>query len=162
MQKVTRTWLTAGRKVALSSRSAIGTLAVLLGASLLSQPVAAQVSSQTIATRPPLSPEILAMHARLKRPTATTPRGLELAATAAAPITFNSEQGPGPGPRAGLPGCDVFPAPASIGATVGLSYFGPPPSSGRPRASYLLHFQTPVFVLKCAPRTPVSRRTDPM
>ncbi|HET6181013.1 MAG TPA: hypothetical protein VFE61_29110 [Candidatus Sulfotelmatobacter sp.] len=69
------------------------------------------------------------MHARLKRPTATTPKGLELAAPAAAPITFNSDQGPGPGPRAGLPGCDVFPAPASIGTTVGLSYFGPPPSS---------------------------------
>ena len=69
------------------------------------------------------------MHAKLKRPTATTPKDLEVAATAAAPITFNSEQGPGPGPRAGLPGCDVFPAPASVGAAVGLSYFGPPPSS---------------------------------
>jgi hypothetical protein len=30
----------------------------------------------------------------------------------------------GPGP-----GCNVFPAPASIGTAVGLSYFGPPPSS---------------------------------
>jgi hypothetical protein len=43
---------------------------------------------------------------------------------------FNSAQGPGPGPRGGgLPGCDLFPAPPSVGATVDLSYFGPPPSS---------------------------------
>ena len=129
MHKVTRTLSISRRKISLGSWPAIGTLVVLLGAGLLSQPVAAQVSSQTLATRPPLTPEILAMHARLKRPAARTPKGLELAAIAAAPITFNSEQGPGPGPRAGAPGCDVFPAPASIGTTVGLSYFGPPPSS---------------------------------
>ena len=35
---------------------------------------------------------------------------------------------PGPGPRGAGPGCDSFPAPPSIGASVGLSYFGPPPS----------------------------------
>lgn len=35
--------------------------------------------------------------------------------------------GPGPGPRGDGPGCDLFPAPASIGTTIGLSYFGPPP-----------------------------------
>jgi len=33
----------------------------------------------------------------------------------------------GPGP-----GCNLFPAPASIGTTVGLSYFGPPPSDTNP------------------------------
>ncbi len=40
--------------------------------------------------------------------------------------------GPGPGPRGGGPGCDLFPAPASVGATVDLSYFGPPPSESNP------------------------------
>lgn len=39
-------------------------------------------------------------------------------------------------PSAGVfgpgPGCNLFPAPASVGATVGLSYFGPPPSTGNP------------------------------
>ena len=43
--------------------------------------------------------------------------------------SFNSAQGPGPGPIGPGPGCDVFPAPASVGAAVGLSYFGPPPST---------------------------------
>lgn len=41
----------------------------------------------------------------------------------------NTAQGPGPGPRGPGPGCDLFPAPPSVGATVDLSYFGPPPSS---------------------------------
>jgi hypothetical protein len=47
----------------------------------------------------------------------------------AAAVNFNAAQGPGPGPRGAGPGCDVFPAPPSVGATVDLSYFGPPPSS---------------------------------
>ena len=42
---------------------------------------------------------------------------------------FNNAQGPGPGPIGPGPGCNVFPAPASVGAAVGLSYFGPPPST---------------------------------
>jgi len=41
----------------------------------------------------------------------------------------NLAQGPGPGPVGPGPGCNLFPAPASVGATVNLSYFGPPPSS---------------------------------
>lgn len=36
---------------------------------------------------------------------------------------------PSPGVFGPGPGCNVFPAAASVGATVGLSYFGPPPSS---------------------------------
>src|SRR5580704_9150665 len=31
-----------------------------------------------------------------------------------------------------LPGCSAFPAPASTGTKVGLSYFGPPPSTVNP------------------------------
>lgn len=45
----------------------------------------------------------------------------------ALPFAAADEPGPGPGPRGDGPGCDLFPAPASIGTTVGLSYFGPPP-----------------------------------
>jgi len=41
----------------------------------------------------------------------------------------NTAQGPGPGPIGPGPGCNLFPAPPSVGATVDLSYFGPPPSS---------------------------------
>ncbi len=44
----------------------------------------------------------------------------------------NTAQGPGPGPLGPGPGCNLFPAPASVGASVGLSYFGPPPSSVNP------------------------------
>ena len=44
----------------------------------------------------------------------------------------NTAQGPGPGPIGPGPGCNLFPAPASIGASVGLSYFGPPPSASNP------------------------------
>ena len=41
----------------------------------------------------------------------------------------NMAQGPGPGPIGPGPGCNLFPAPASIGTSIGLSYFGPPPST---------------------------------
>lgn len=46
--------------------------------------------------------------------------------------SFNTDQGPGPGPIGPGPGCNVFPAPASVGASVDLSYFGPPPSESNP------------------------------
>ena len=49
--------------------------------------------------------------------------------TAATTTDPNTAQGPGPGPIGPGPGCDLFPAPASVGTTVGLSYFGPPPST---------------------------------
>ena len=41
----------------------------------------------------------------------------------------NTAQGPGPGPIGPGPGCNLFPAPPSVGTTVNLSYFGPPPST---------------------------------
>jgi hypothetical protein len=79
----------------------------------------------------PLSAEAMAVHMKAKRHPAKPAAIITAAATSAGfSSTFNSEQGPGPGPRdLGQPGCDLFPAPASIGANVGLSYFGPPPSS---------------------------------
>jgi hypothetical protein len=57
------------------------------------------------------------------------------AASAAAPAaqgdpTFGN--GPAPGPLGPGPGCNLFPAPASTGASVPLSYFGPPPSASNP------------------------------
>ncbi len=42
---------------------------------------------------------------------------------------FNMAQGPGPGPIGPGPGCNLFPAPPSVGAAVSLSYFGPSPST---------------------------------
>jgi hypothetical protein len=41
----------------------------------------------------------------------------------------NQAQGPGGGALGPGPGCNLFPAPPSVGAAVGLSYFGPSPSS---------------------------------
>jgi hypothetical protein len=55
-----------------------------------------------------------------------------LAAVGQTVVNPNTAQGPGPGPIGPGPGCNLFPAPASIGASVGLSYFGPPPSESNP------------------------------
>jgi len=53
------------------------------------------------------------------------------AGVSAGPTTVdpNQAQGPGPGPIGPGPGCNLFPAPPSVGANVGLSYFGPSPST---------------------------------
>jgi hypothetical protein len=80
----------------------------------------------------PLSPEVMAVHQLAKRPIATPTFPVQTAATSQVDSSFNSAQGPGPGPRGSGPGCDLFPAPASTGAAVGLSYFGPPPSTVNP------------------------------
>ena len=50
-------------------------------------------------------------------------------ADAGTAVDPNLAQGPGPGPIGPGPGCNLFPAPPSVGAAVDLSYFGPPPSS---------------------------------
>src|SRR3954469_13163699 len=39
---------------------------------------------------------------------------------------------PSPGVFGPGPGCNLFPAPASVGTTVDISYFGPPPSENNP------------------------------
>jgi len=117
---------------AASTRS-IFALAILFVCGLLTHSAAAQTSPQIRTTQahvtPSISREILAIHARAKRPLAAAPTSLELAAaTTVTSTTFNSEQGPGPGPIGPGPGCNLFPAPPSVGATVPLSYFGPSPS----------------------------------
>jgi hypothetical protein len=85
------------------------------------------------ATRAPLSPTIMAMHAKVKRVVATPASNVDAASTSAGSSSdFNSEQGPGPGAIGPGPGCDLFPAPASVGASVPLTYFGPSPSTVNP------------------------------
>src|SRR5260370_17078689 len=46
-----------------------------------------------------------------------------------ATVNPNTAQGPGPGPIGPGPGCNLLPAPPSVGAAVNLSYFGPSPST---------------------------------
>ena len=50
-------------------------------------------------------------------------------ADAVTTVDPNAAQGPGPGPIGPGPGCNLFPAPPSVGTTVNLSYFGPSPST---------------------------------
>ncbi len=64
-----------------------------------------------------------------------TPDMLNAASAAVAGPSAASGQasdGPSPGPIGPGPGCNLFPAPSSTGASVGLSYFGPPPSASNP------------------------------
>jgi hypothetical protein len=115
----------------------IGTLVFALCVTIVGNVAAPFAAAQesTLTKAPlataPLSAEAMAVHMKAKRHPAKPAAIITAAATSAGfSSTFNSEQGPGPGPRdLGQPGCDLFPAPASIGASVGLSYFGPPPSS---------------------------------
>ncbi len=83
--------------------------------------------------QPQLSAETLAIHAKVKRATATSVSTTGSAvSTAGVSSGFNSDQGPGPGPVGPGPGCNLFPAPPSVGSSVGLSYFGPSPSTTNP------------------------------
>jgi hypothetical protein len=71
---------------------------------------------------------------RLRTPRRAVPGQIQPAfrltdVTTTVTVDFNNAQGPGAGPIGPGPGCDVFPAPASIGTAVPLSYFGPPPST---------------------------------
>ena len=68
-------------------------------------------------------------------PKSNATRDMLTAASATAPAaqrdpTFGN--GPAPGPRGPGPGCNLFPAPASTGADVPITYFGPPPSASNP------------------------------
>jgi hypothetical protein len=85
-----------------------------------------QTSAQ-VAPVAPLTGTGQMMVATHKRP---QPRVPEVQTTENSDI--NSAQGPGPNAIGPGIGCDVFPAPASVGANVGLSYFGPSPSTQNP------------------------------
>ena len=106
-----------------------GLLTLVAGVSAMSPlPGIAQV-----AAKPPISPDAMAVHVRAKRGVAVPPESVDNPVSSTAePTTFNSEQGPGPGPIGPGPGCDLFPAPPSVGASVPLSYFGPSPSTTNP------------------------------
>jgi hypothetical protein len=106
--------------------AAIG--AVLVGGVLSHSRLAQVAAAQTVAKQAIPEDQVVAMHAVLKRPRPSAPAAIERAASAE-PHSFNTDQGPGAGPIGPGPGCDVFPAPASIGTAVPLSYFGPPPST---------------------------------
>jgi hypothetical protein len=96
---------------------AIGTLCV---SSLFTNTAIAQVAPSV------LSPNALALHLRAKR---SKPQQIVVdSSTATSASTINSDQGPGFGPIGPGPGCNLFPQPPSVGASVPLSYFGPPPS----------------------------------
>jgi hypothetical protein len=85
------------------------------------------------AVKAPLSAETMAIHLQAKRSVATPAANIEPAVSSAgSSSSFNSEQGPGPGPIGPGPGCDLFPAPPSVGASVPLTYFGPSPSTVNP------------------------------
>lgn len=125
-QLIRRPPLTSG---ALPSRTIFARTAIKfgLGASIgtLVASIAMATTEVTPVTR--LPDEMLAIHAQVARPTAVAPP-VRIEATTAT-VDFNAAQGPGPNPIGPGPGCDLLPAPASVGATVPLSYFGPPPSS---------------------------------
>src|SRR5436305_10238025 len=59
-------------------------------------------------------------------------RRVQAAALLLCAVAAPSYAQPSPGVFGPGPGCNLFPAPASVGATVGLSYFGPPPSFTNP------------------------------
>lgn len=107
---------------------------LMASAAVLSTLISSAVLAQsTVQAKPPVSPEVMAIHLLAKRPTAKSAVPTDAAASDAGTSSgFNSEQGPGPGPLGPGPGCDLFPAPASTGAAVGLSYFGPSPSTVNP------------------------------
>ncbi|MGB8988014.1 MAG: hypothetical protein WCC37_15545 [Candidatus Sulfotelmatobacter sp.] len=85
------------------------------------------LAQSTVAAQPSLSPEVIALHRLVKRPVAKSTETVDVVENSSG---VNSAQGFGALARdQGHPGCDLFPAPANIGTNVGLSYFGPPPST---------------------------------
>jgi hypothetical protein len=110
-------------------RVARGLLTLMAGVSVMS-PLAGIAQ---IAAKPPISSDAMAVHLRAKRGAPVPPESVDNSRSASVdPATFNSAQGPGPGPIGPGPGCNLFPAPPSVGATVPLSYFGPSPSTTNP------------------------------
>jgi hypothetical protein len=108
-----------------TSRGIVLPLSAALAVSLAASFATAQAPARGTA---PLTRETMELIAKAKRPHAFGEAQPDLISRSDSNI--NSAQGPGAGPRdIGEPGCDLFPAPANIGTNVGLSYFGPPPST---------------------------------
>lgn len=109
-----------------SRTSAIPALCSLLFSSLAVPSLA--MAQAVPAQAPRLSADAMALHQRVKR---SVPQAI-VNASDLRPLdsaTFNSAQGPGPGPLGPGPGCDLFPALASVGSSVPITYFGPSPST---------------------------------
>src|ERR1700674_306439 len=137
MKSVIRRFLMSGRpanqpmprrEFFASSRIIVTLSSALLGS--VGVPLA--MAQGTLSVKAPISPEAMAMHMQLKRAVAAPATTLEAAVALASSTTINSAQGPGPGAIGPGPGCDLFPAPPSVGASVPLSYFGPSPSTINP------------------------------
>jgi hypothetical protein len=113
---------------------AAGRITLMLGGLILGGFAGTLAIAQgTLSAKVPISPEAMAIHVQAKRPVAQPVTTLEPAvALAATASTVNSAQGPGGGAIGPGPGCDLFPAPPSVGASVPLSYFGPSPSTTNP------------------------------
>ena len=105
------------------------TIVTLLLSSVVSPLAMAQV---TPSAKVQISPEAMAIHLRAKRTVTKPDVAPDPAASSVTASTFNTDQGPGPGPIGPGPGCNLFPAPPSVGAAVPLSYFGPSPSTTNP------------------------------
>jgi hypothetical protein len=103
-------------------------LFIVAGATMMSSLIPAAAFGQTqVVSKPPVSPEARALHRLVKRPAAKSTAPVDVAESSS---RINSAQGFGALARdQGHPGCDLFPAPANIGTNVGLSYFGPSPST---------------------------------
>ena len=110
------------RTSSLVGRLVTAAVATLIASNSFGQVAIAQTAQSA------LSPEIMALHLQAKRGVPERPQIDFAAARNASSLTFNSDQGPGFGPRGPGAGCNLFPAPAGVGAKVPLSYFGPPPS----------------------------------
>ena len=107
----------------------ISASAFVLLAGIFGHPVMAQVAAaQALVNRGMPEEQVAAMHAVLKRPRPTAATEIDHTTTIES-STFNTDQGPGPGPLGPGAGCNLFPAPASVGTSVPLSYFGPSPST---------------------------------
>ena len=96
-------------------RLTIAASGFVLLAGILGHPVLAQVAAtRALVNRGMPEEQVTAMHAVLKRPRPTAGREIDQTATTES-STFNTDQGPGPGPIGPGAGCNLFPAPASVG-----------------------------------------------
>lgn len=111
-----------------SKRCAAALLSTLLAAPLAFAQATATPQSSLL-TKAPISADAMVLHAKAKRSIAAAVTPDSALSGTAASSSFNTEQGPGPGPIGPGPGCDLFPAPPSVGASVPLTYFGPSPSN---------------------------------
>lgn len=98
-------------------------LGLFSASGLLLAQTASQIPAQTTGTKASSMPKSNATPEMLKAASAATP------AVQTDPSFGN---GPAPGPRGPGPGCNLFPAPASTGTDVPITYFGPSPSFTNP------------------------------